>query len=1029
MIPVYLQQFKAAGVYRVVFDKTTVQNVDSEILRLVVGYSAKGPFNLPVYVTNVTEFKAYFGDISKKLEKRGIYFHRLAMQALSAGPILCLNLKKFENEAVDGATINTSFNPKFEIIEPMKLAVEDIYNTTRFWELDAEKLNDLKSVDGSVMDQYINICTTNTRETSASYFIRKASGSKVSGYNITVSDWYSDNLEDMPEFLSKYQNSLISDFFAEIYVFGTKFTANQVLASSTLKKYFEISTDEEGHINKDEDGNPLLRLAKHVTNAYGDWIDTLDELYSDETSHAIGHYVGCLIPEFKDKKGNYASLDVAFNQEQSEHNMMMSFNVDMLYEEETAEIDLSGRLSIAVEGEGLTINKLFNGEASSNLLGNNNSPVISNKVTFINNVVKYNSKTDKYEPIIALSESTRKVMGTLYVASFDPSDDNFTKQITLRQVGSTSTITIQCESVAEMWTIGVKLGAAYEVNASADNAVEVEIDGVAKYFKKYDSGYGSVYNVVAENDDTLSSYPFIDAEGNFVQEGPQKVITSIARLEATSSTSVYTDLDKNMKISLVDVVVTMVNHEDESVYGSSVTFIPVSDSWSLDDMKNGTAAAISETIYENTLYSILQVGDCLLAEDGTANDVETNGFYDNVYVQTIDVEHDDDGNIIQYYITFSGEPKTYEDGDGNVWLIRIDNALNQEIGTMVPQYLEGYVYEHDKPEESSMLGKLNWQKFILSALTEYKGLRTGLKNKSDIDYRYVVDTFESYVDSSLKSVLSFLAKEKESAFAILNFPSVKTFTKCPYTSFTNSDDVFDVNYVAAGYNKKKATAIKFSLPEDTEGASFCAFYTPLKFSDGYVDSIVPSAALVSNLFMQKYTSRQPYYIIAGPNYGKISYSGLVGPDYNYSKEELYVLEPFGVNCMVYKPGFGTFINSNQTAKQTPVSALSKVNIRELVIYLQDEIEKVLQQYQWDFNNIATRNAILDKANTICARVAANGGIEDYHNIMDESNNTPEIIENEMSILSTIIEPGYGCGKMIQELTLYRRGAIRSTIKD
>jgi hypothetical protein len=41
-------------------------------------------------------------------------------------------------------------------------------------------------------------------------------------------------------------------------------------------------------------------------------------------------------------------------------------------------------------------------------------------------------------------------------------------------------------------------------------------------------------------------------------------------------------------------------------------------------------------------------------------------------------------------------------------------------------------------------------------------------------------------------------------------------------------------------------------------------------------------------------------------------------------EELQIIEPFGVNVMVYRPNFGTFINANQTAKQTPVSALSKV---------------------------------------------------------------------------------------------------------
>jgi hypothetical protein len=221
----------------------------------------------------------------------------------------------------------------------------------------------------------------------------------------------------------------------------------------------------------------------------------------------------------------------------------------------------------------------------------------------------------------------------------------------------------------------------------------------------------------------------------------------------------------------------------------------------------------------------------------------------------------------------------------------------------------------------------------------------------------------------------------------------------------------------------------FSLPTENDGASFIAFYTPLKFTDGYLDTLVPAAGLVSNLFVNKYISRQPYYIVAGPNYGAITASGLVGPDYKYSMDELQIIEPFGVNVMVYRPNFGTFINANQTAKQTPVSALSKVNVRELVIYLQDEIEKVLQAYQWEFNNQRTRNAILDRANQICSIIAANVGIQAYKNIMDESNNTPDIIDNEMAVITTHIEPGMGCGKMVQELHIWRTGQMNANISD
>jgi hypothetical protein len=75
-IPVELQNFKAAGIYRLLYDKSAITNVDASVLRLVVGYSDKGPFNTPVYIAggDTATFKSLFGDISKKQEKRVKYF-------------------------------------------------------------------------------------------------------------------------------------------------------------------------------------------------------------------------------------------------------------------------------------------------------------------------------------------------------------------------------------------------------------------------------------------------------------------------------------------------------------------------------------------------------------------------------------------------------------------------------------------------------------------------------------------------------------------------------------------------------------------------------------------------------------------------------------------------------------------------------------------------------------------------------------------------------------------------------------------
>lgn len=1323
-IPVYLQNFKHAGLYRVVFDKSTVLSQDTNVLRLLVGYSDKGPFNIPTYIQSAADFIAMYGNINKTQERRGNFFHRTALQMLSVSPILCLNLKKFDTENVTGAQINTNFNAK-DTIDTVQIPVADVYDTTRFWSLDPEKLNEVRG------SEYINIATTDVKANSGTFFIRKASGSKVSSYNVTVSDWYKDAGEAVPEFLEGYENELMSAFFAEVYVFSGKFTADQVLASETLKNYFIV------------DKNGKLKLRQYVKDSFGDYNDTLDYLFEDETSGAIGHYVGCLIPYFKDKNGNYASLDIIFNLDSDAHHMMMSFNEDMLYEYGTANIDMSGARWIStsdstpddnthVEIDGsdvghnraklykqygtsiVCIDRLWKGTALTSLLGNVGAPVVSAKTHFRTNIW---SDEDTIKHPLSW-ENVKKISGNLYVQSWTDT------AITLGAIGSPKHITIDLLAVDKpnINYVLYELGAAYKKT----------VGGVTSYVP-FESGLGTVYK-------SADAY---DKPENI--NGPKKVITSLSRdLDSTDDAMVILSSEV-VKCNIEDVYITtkteylnpdtLIDDSNKyaswNVYGPSVTFIPLNENWTLTaDVYDETDEDAVHTYHltapataDTTILAMLQKGDQFLAVDGSIDmdgdgdysDEVNNGYYDLCYVQEAETITDEYGNPKTYSIKFTGNIATYEgasksdkdvtisngeykllgeaekanyspknwavtynhvgprtltaeayeasdkkegfkssaivfskqvtpveymmlnatarnmctknyhfhkkgtadekanyitgaaykklpdsaetgdvkadyeykeldtwtfvyndikqlhtsqdglkepievftvdnenalyvDGfangdlkvnadsthkitantvalkyDGtdtigyyvamytnpafnygqevimltdaeyqkikpisvndynklstagkkayndttanytenddtaknghyligysdlvantNEWikkaaqnattygkyLVRIENGLNQEIGTMEPVYLKGYTYEHPKPDGVGQRAKLEWQNFQLSALTEYKGLRTGLLNKSEIDFRYVIDGFETYVDAGAKKVLSYLAKQKQNAFAILNFPSVKTFVKCPYSSFTDAKGVFNVQYVVDGFNKKKAHTTAFSLPSNDEGASFAAFYTPLKLSDGTIDSVVPSAGLVSNLFMEKYNSRLPYEIVAGPNYGAMSVSGLVGPDYNYSGDELNIIEPYGVNCMVYRPSFGTFINANQTAKQTPKSALSSVNVRELVIYIMDEVEKILQSYQWEFNNQTVRNKIKDRADSICARVQANGGIQAYLNVMDDSNNTPDIIDNEMAILSTHIEPGRGMGKMVHELTLYRTGQMNSTI--
>lgn len=334
-----------------------------------------------------------------------------------------------------------------------------------------------------------------------------------------------------------------------------------------------------------------------------------------------------------------------------------------------------------------------------------------------------------------------------------------------------------------------------------------------------------------------------------------------------------------------------------------------------------------------------------------------------------------------------------------------------------PVYISGYTYGTlDRKSTRDGIQRKVWETL------NSKGIFLALTNRVDCEYHYIVDTFESIKETGCKNTLSNIAKNKDNAFAILNFPAM--------SEFTNDKKYYDTNYTPARFEIKRVAEQKygFSLPTEIDGASYCAFYNPVVVSDGTVKTTIPSAALVSNLYMEKWNSRQPYYIVAGPTHGRIQVDGLVGPDYNYSRADLDVLEPMGTNVIIYVPRKGTYINSNQTAKQVPVTALSKAHVRELVIYLQDEIENMLQNYQWELNTSTLRDTVKTKADTILENIAANGGVYAYLNVCDETNNTPEVIDNEMIILDTSIEPARGAGKMVQRLTIHKTGGLSAISK-
>jgi hypothetical protein len=319
-------------------------------------------------------------------------------------------------------------------------------------------------------------------------------------------------------------------------------------------------------------------------------------------------------------------------------------------------------------------------------------------------------------------------------------------------------------------------------------------------------------------------------------------------------------------------------------------------------------------------------------------------------------------------------------------------------------------------------------KTIAGSLSELNGTKLfqALVDKNLIDYRYIVDTFASYENGTIlnKKELSFLAHERQNASAILNAPTVADFKKSTNPSFKDTNGKFDTQFIATGGNLDLNPTSLYALPSINDGANYAFYYGPgLIVREGGKDIVVPPAAYVSNNYIDKYFNALPWSIVAGPRRGAVSGPNVIGAEYSFDKADRDILEPFGINPIVFQRGAGLVILGNKTAQQSVKSALSSAHVREVLIYIQEGMANILKDYVFEFNTAQTRLEIKTLADSFMNGLKADGGVYDYKNIMDQTNNTDDIIDNNMGIIDTFVEPVKGLEIVVHRTTVLNTGEI------
>jgi hypothetical protein len=164
---------------------------------------------------------------------------------------------------------------------------------------------------------------------------------------------------------------------------------------------------------------------------------------------------------------------------------------------------------------------------------------------------------------------------------------------------------------------------------------------------------------------------------------------------------------------------------------------------------------------------------------------------------------------------------------------------------------------------------------------------------------------------------------------------------------------------------------------------------------------VPPSVVMPGVYAQSDRSAAEWFAPAGLNRGGIEIAKSVVDKLTHSERD--VLYEGRVNPIVSFPGQGVSVWGQKTLQVQP-SALDRINVRRLLIAVKKYIASTSKFLVFEQNVSATRNRFLSIVNPYLESVQQRNGLYAFRVIMDESNNTPDVIDRNILYGQIYLQP-------------------------
>ena len=244
--------------------------------------------------------------------------------------------------------------------------------------------------------------------------------------------------------------------------------------------------------------------------------------------------------------------------------------------------------------------------------------------------------------------------------------------------------------------------------------------------------------------------------------------------------------------------------------------------------------------------------------------------------------------------------------------------------------------------------------------------------------------------------------------------------------------VYESTESASSRRGSVGTVISNLKDRNIDSTFACTFFPWVQVSDklnGNQRVWVPSSVAGLGAMAQSEAASAAWFAPAGFNRGGLgALGGSAGPVVvqarsrvdSDERDRLY--SEANINPIATFPNEGVVIFGQKTLQSGVESALGRINVRRLLIYLKSKIAAVARTILFDNNVRSTWARFRSRAEPILADVQTRFGLTEYKLVLDETTTTPDLIDRNILYAQIYLKPARAIEFIAIDFIVTRTGA-------